>query len=111
MTVLSPFDDREVTKATIAVTNAGDGLRKALAVSPAEYHHGDTVHVVLRCVVSKVTFVEDNDTGDLTRVQTLKAGTSTIVDGKLVAKVLDAQQKAIDAAKGQGSLDLNGDED
>lgn len=106
---LTPFDDRDVTKATIAVTNAGDGLSKALEVVPQEFHHGDTVHVVLRCTVAKVTFVEDADSGDLTRVHTLKAGTSTIVDGKLVTKVLDQQQKLIDEAKGQGTLELDED--
>lgn len=100
MTTLTPFDERGVVKATIAVTNAGDGLSKALEVRPQEYHHGDIVHVVLRCTVSKVTFVEDADTDELVRVHTLKAGTSTIVDGKLVSKVLAQQEKEIEAAKG-----------
>jgi hypothetical protein len=109
MTVLTPFDERDVTKATIAVTNAGDGLSKSLEIQPQEWHHGDTVHVVLRCQVSKVTFVEDADSADLTRVHTLTAGTSTIVDGKLVAKVLAAQEKAIEAAK--GVLQLGDEED
>lgn len=108
---LTPFDDRDVAAATIAVTNAGDGLSKALEVAPQEFHHGETVHVVLRCVVKKVRFDEDEDSGELTRVHILKAGTSTIVDEKLVKNVLDAQEKAIEAAKGVLQLGDGEDDD
>jgi hypothetical protein len=114
MADLTPFGDRDVLQASIAVTQAGDGLSKALGVKPCEYAIGDRVFVVLQTVVSKVGYDELKESDCLRRVHTLRTELGTIVDEKLVRRVLDAQQKAIDEAKGQGVLDIDdpdGDED
>lgn len=105
---LQPFDGHDVTS-SIAVPNAGDGLSKALAIDPAEYHHGDKVYVVLETEVTKVQFVPDKDDDEgLTRVHVLRAGTSTIVDHKLVKGVLTKQteknQKAEEERTGKQTL-------
>lgn len=106
---LKAFDGRQVVATTIAVTQAGDGLSKALAIEPAEYHHGDRVFVVLETEVTKVTFSPSkDDDSHLIRVHTLRAGTSTIVDEDLVRDVLQAQarknREADEAATGQTAL-------
>lgn len=101
VTVLSPFDGKPVVRSTIAVTNAGDGLSDALGIDPQEFHHGETVYVVLECEVVKVTHTPiDRDTpGILGRGHTLKAGTGTIVDADLVEAQVRRQAERIDTAK------------
>lgn len=105
--VLDSFDGQDVTSTTIQVTNAGDGLSKAMETEPVMLHHGDKAYVVIECDVAKVGFVpvdRDEPAGDLTRVHTLRAGTSTIVDYVLVEKVIVEQarknQLADEARKG-----------
>lgn len=107
---LHPFDGRDVLATTIAITNAGDGLSKAMKINPTEFHHGDKVYVVLETVVSKVSFSPLADgTQELVRVHTLAAGNATIVDADLVKAHLDQQaeriQAAVDEAKGRVNLD------
>lgn len=97
---LTQFEGRDVLQATIKVTNAGDGLSQAMQIAPAEHHLGDTVYLVIEAEVSKVHYEELQDTGTLKRVHTFKAGNATMVDGQLVAKVLEDQVKAIEKAKG-----------
>lgn len=91
---LTPFDDREVARTSIAITRAGDGLSEALKVAPREFHHGDTVYVVLECTCTRVQFVpfdRADPSGPLTRVHTLAAGTATIVDEELVRSHISEQ--------------------
>jgi hypothetical protein len=110
--MLMPYEDRDVVQSTIRVTNAGDGLSEALAVDPAEYHLGQKVHVVLETEVVKVTYDEIGDTDVLRRVHTLRAGIGTIVDEKVVAKVLREHRVALERAKGVTRLPgVDGDGD
>lgn len=103
---LSDFDGREVVGATIALTNAGDGLSKAMAVAPAEFHHGDRVYVVIETECAKVRFDKSKDDPNrLLRVHTLKAGVSTVVDETLVAQVLDEQRKRNEAHEGKERIE------
>jgi hypothetical protein len=103
---LGTFDRREVIKSTIAVTNAGDGLSKAMGVEPQAMDLGDKVYVVLECEVAKVTFTEVDDTSKLARNHTLKAGDATIVDEDLVREHLDEQSRRIEEASGVHRLPL-----
>jgi len=96
---LGTFDDRDVLRTTIAVTNAGDGLSDALKVDPQLMHLGDKVYVVLECEVAKVRFDPIKDTDALSRVHVLKAGTATLVDADLVRAQLDEQAERIQRAK------------
>jgi hypothetical protein len=108
---LGRFDGREVIKSTIAVTNAGDGLSKAMGVDPSAMDLHDKVYVVLECDVSKVAFTEVDDTAKLARNHTLKAGAATIVDEDLVRDHLDAMAQRIEEAQGVHRLPLNEDGD
>lgn len=106
MPTLTPFDGNQVVGATIKITNASDGLSKAMKVDPKEFHHDERVYVVLECVTRRVQFDKVADeSDDLVRVHVLKAGLATVVDQKLVAKVLAAQRALLDAAEGKQSLD------
>jgi len=108
---LKPFENRDVVQATIKVTNAGDGLSEALAIEPVEYDVGETITVVLETVCTGVAYVPVRDTDVLKRVHTLRAGLGTIIDAKVVAKVLDDHRKALDEARGRGQLPFEGEGD
>lgn len=103
---LGQFDGRPVTRTSIKVTNAGDGLSEALEVDPKEFHLDDEVFVVLRTRVSKVEHraLDDDADGPIERAHVLKAGAATIVDKDLVASQIAVQidriRKAREAAQG-----------
>lgn len=86
------FDGREVTDRRVKITNAGDGLSKALHIDPQDIKMGQKVFVVLECEAMNVTFVvvPDDDTS-VVRVQALRAGTGIIVDEALVGDMIRAQ--------------------
>jgi len=108
---LTQFEGRDVLQATIKVTNAGDGLSQAMQIAPDEHHLGDTVYLVIEAEVSKVNYEELSDTGALKRVHTFKAGNATMVEGQLVAKVLEDQKLAIEKAKGVERIPFEDDGD
>lgn len=115
-TGLSRFDGKDVLTSSIKITNAGDGLSRAMSVEPTEFHHRETVHVVLECEVTEVSHKEIKDTDALVRVHTFKAGTATVVDGALVEDVLEQQRIAIEEHEGVhrlplGSTDEDGPDD
>ena len=107
---LGTFDDKDVLSTSIAITSAGDGLSKALAVDPQLLHHGEKVYVVLECEVTNVSFPPVKDTDGVSRKHTLKAGMATIVDKELVADVLDAQLAKLEEAAGITRLPFEGDQ-
>jgi hypothetical protein len=98
---LGKFDGQDVLTTSIKVTHAGDGLSQAMKVDPALLHMGDTVHVVLECMVADVAFKPIKDTTALNRVHTLKAGTATMldVDETDVSELLRLQAERIRIAK------------
>lgn len=97
---LDPFEGEPVVGTSVRVTNAGDGLSKAMSVDNAILHRKDTVHVVLECSVGKVGFEGAKDVDGVIRVQTLTAGRATLVDAALVASLLDEQDRRIEEAAG-----------
>lgn len=113
MAKLTKFDGLVVEKSTIAITNAGDGLSKALAIDPVEYHTGDKVYVVLECEVAKVTFEPVSAAvpkGPQVRKHSFRAGVSTVVDQSLVLDVIEAQRKLNDEAEGKQALPFDSDQ-
>lgn len=106
---LAAFEGSDVIQTAISVKNAGDGLSSAMSIDNEELHIGETVHVVLECEVSNIGFDKIKDVDGLVRKQTLKAGRATLVDGKLVADVLDSMSARLEQAAGITKLfDGNG---
>lgn len=107
---LGAFEGRDIVGVKVRITNAGDGLSKAMNIEPEVLHPGDTVFVVLEAEVDSIQHKRVKDTDVLERVQTLKAGTVTLVDEALVKDVLDAQRLAIERSQGVERLDFGGDD-
>lgn len=92
MPQLKKFEGRPVQAVKAAITGAGDGLSKALAIEPREHRAGQDVYVVLKCKVGKIGHVPTDDAADsFERVEQFKAKIVTIVDEDLVKTSLDEQ--------------------
>lgn len=110
--VLGTYDDLPIVESSIAITNAGDGLSKAMEVDPINIHMNDEVYVVLATTASQVKFKpHKDDAKKLIRTIVLTAGVATIVEAELVAAVLDAQQERIDKAAGVSRIPFDGGEE
>jgi hypothetical protein len=97
---LEPFGDHEVVECALKIVNTGDGLSESLDVAPVELDHGQVVHVVLRGVVTKVTYEQVKDSDELRRVHTVRANFGTIVDERAAKKVLAGARRSIEQAHG-----------
>lgn len=104
---LGEFEGRLITKTTIALTNAGDGLSQALKIDPKALHQGEKVYVLIEATVGKITF-DPYDDGVCARVQTLRSEVATLVDESFAESTIAEQKVKIKAAKdaeaGQGDF-------
>lgn len=105
---LGDFEGRPVLGTAIKITNAGDGLSAALAVDPVIHHLDDDVYVVLKTKVSNVAHPPVKDTNGVSRMHTLKTIEATVVDGEMVADMLEAQRIRIEKARGIDRLPYDG---
>lgn len=103
-TGLSKFETREVASVKAAIRNTGDGLSQSMSTDKVELHHGERVYVVLECLVDKVRFDPIKDSEQLDRVHMMKALDATIVDGELVADLMEAQVERNEKAQGVHKL-------
>ncbi len=101
---MTQLDSLNFLRTTVAIRNAGDGLSKAMHVSPPELEHRQTVHVVLECEVIDIgtPIIPDTDGNELKYV--LKAGRATFMDSATIRKALDQMSKQIEAAEGKQAL-------
>lgn len=109
---LAKFEGDEVLGTKVKITRAGDGLSQALEIDPQVLKQRTVVYVVLECTVGRVAFdpVKDASKG-VNRVQTLVAGTATIVDAALVKEALEDQRLKNEEHAGISSLNFGeGDE-
>ena len=91
---LTPFEGKEVRKMGIAITNAGDGLSESMNVAPAEHESGERLFVILEVEVTKVAFEplsKGDPGGPQKRIETMRAGTATLADAKLVGDLIAEQ--------------------
>jgi hypothetical protein len=106
--VLGEHDGKAVLSTGIKVTNAGDGLSKALAIEPVQLHHGQKVVIVMETEVDQIAYKPVKDTDGVQRLHTLKAGTATIIDAAIVREALEAQAAknatAAELARGERKL-------
>lgn len=97
---LGQWEGKTVTKATVAVRNAGDGLSQAMHVDPQPLKQGSTVYVVMECEVGPVSFDPIKDSSsECVRKHVLRAGAATIVDAALVKQAVEAQTEKIIEAR------------
>lgn len=107
---LPMFDGREVVGTQVILTGLGDGLSQAVNTRPVVAHHGERLQFVIEATVSKVRFdPSKDDPTRLVRVHIAKGGTVAIVDHAVVRKVLDAQDKANDAASAKAKIPFDKD--
>lgn len=93
------YRGKPIRKVTVAVTNAGDGLSKALKVDPRNIEPGEDIYVVLRTRLAKDGYVfVDVEEGQWDLVYSLSAGDATIVDADLVKQLVDDQAERIQLA-------------
>jgi len=97
---LKPFGEHDVTQCAVRIVNTGDGLSESLDTAPVELDHGETVYVVLRGAITKVTYEQVKDTEELRRVHTIRANFGTIVDQRVAREVLDTTRRQIEEAHG-----------
>lgn len=107
---LNQFEGRDTIGTRVRITNAGDGLSESLAVEPEELSLGQKVHIVLEAECSRVHYERVPDSDAVRRVHTLKAGAATLVEYRLVKKVLDTQRIKIEQAAGVTRIGPTGEE-
>jgi len=105
------YRGREVTAYGIKVTNAGDGLSKAMRIKPRDLEFGERVMVVLECVVGKdghEPAIKDDYFGPLKLTNILKAEAAFFLDDKRVSAQMDKHKAQIAKEReieGQQSLE------
>lgn len=110
-TKLGTYKGHEIVGAAMKLTNAGDGLSKAMSLSPVDLDFGQRVHVVIEAVVTEHGLkpaIAGDLHGPLRVVSTLRAEHATIVENATVAKLIDKHKAALDKAsqiEGQRSID------
>lgn len=89
---LGEHQGRKVTRVKIKVTNAGDGLSKAVSIEPQLLTWGKKVYVVLETDPGADLYkpIKDSDS-ECEMIVSLVAGTGTIVDVGIVKKAIEEQ--------------------
>jgi hypothetical protein len=105
---LGEIDGKKVTRVSIAVTNAGDGLSDAMKIDPEIFHMGETVILAIECAVRDIKFKPIPDSDEVERVHVLRAGAAVKLTTESVRAAINAQrakiQKAQDDARGRMRL-------
>lgn len=96
---LTPFEGREVIKATMVIKRAGDGLSSPLQFMPVELYEGQEVFVLLRTVVDDVSFPRIKDTETSARKHVLVTMEATLVDAEFAEENFRRQADRIQALR------------
>lgn len=98
MPELGEFEGRTITKTTIALRKAGDGLSKAQEVDPVILRQGDTVYVVCKATVGTIAFKPDDEDA-VERHTALNVDSATVMDDDVVKNAIAAQEERIQLAR------------
>jgi len=105
VSMLKPFEERDVVRCSVRMPSAAKSLRSALDASPPELHHGDVVYVVIKATVTAIGFPQaEKDTEVLCREYTLASTFGTLVDEADVRKALDTARRRVEDAQGVARL-------
>lgn len=102
---LHDFEGREVQRATVKITNAGDGLSEALNIDPEEIELDDERFYVLSGTCSRVS-IETDKNGITSRVHTIKTQRISKVDADVAGNMLAAAAEELERAKAEASGQL-----
>lgn len=108
---LGTYRGHEIVGAAMKLTNAGDGLSKAMSLAPVDLDFGQRVHVIIEAVVTEHGLkpaITGDLHGPLRVVSTLRAEAATIVENSTVAKLMEKHKAALDKARqidGQRSIE------
>lgn len=125
---LEPFEGENVLKTSLVLKNAGDGLSKPLAVAPRAIARGEEIFLVLRTTCTQVSHKKltekevkeirlpdgnplDAEIDGLLRKHDLTVDIVTIVDGQLVAEMIDKQRALNADFDGVPTLDFEEERD
>lgn len=104
---LRDFEGRHIARATVKITNAGDGLSEALAIQPEEIELDEDRSYVLQGKCVRVS-IEVDKNGVASRVHTIKTHGISPIDPKIAAKAIgqyrDETERAKAEAQGQMML-------
>lgn len=89
---LHQFEGRDVQRATVKITAAGDGLSEALAIAPEEIELDEERSYVLQGKCVRVS-IETDKNGVTARVHTMKTKGISPIDSDLAAKVIGEHQE------------------
>ena len=96
---LEPFEGNEVIGIKIIITKTGDGLSKAMSVSPRLLQIEDEGYIVVKFHTQKIRFDDvtdkEGETQGVYRVQIMEALGATFVDDDLVREVFEEMQDRI----------------
>ena len=105
MTMLKPFEQRDVVRCSVRMPRAAASLRSALDAAPPELHHGDVVYVLIKATVTGIGFpTAEKDADVLCREYTLASTFGTLVDEADVRKALDTARRRVEDAQGVARL-------
>jgi len=98
---LGDYRGKKITSVKTKLANSNDGFDPTTGgIEGRIYEIGEVLTIAVRVVVTSHTpKLVDIDKGELELLQTFKAGTMSVVADKLVAKDLDAVEKAQKAAE------------
>ncbi|WP_375490255.1 hypothetical protein [uncultured Jatrophihabitans sp.] len=109
---LPDFESETVARASVKITNAGDGLSEALKVDPIALHMNDVVYYVLRGEVTQINHRTDRD-DEIVRVHTVKADQISPIDAGAAQKFLQAYAEETERKKAEiaGQLALDAEQE
>lgn len=102
---LRSFEGREVQRATVKITNAGDGLSEALSIQPEEIELDVERSYVLQGKCVRVS-IETDKHGVTSRVHTIKTFGISPIDPTVAAKAISQYREVTEKAKADAAGQL-----
>lgn len=101
-TALHQFEGRDVQRATVKITAAGDGLSEALSIAPEEIELDDERSYVLQGKCVRVS-IETDKNGVTSRVHTIRTEGISPIDAQVAARVIAEHRE--DVARRKDEID------
>lgn len=114
--MLPEFEGMTVSKCSVRITKAGDGLSEALDLEPKAMHAGDEAFYVIKVQFTSVNHKADKKSGTLVRVHTAEVEDIVEIDAATAVQMIDEEraelrrrQREAAVAHGRPELPLDGE--